>query len=146
MAYDTLLINSPEEDEINKNATMNHVYHNKGWNFGMTQAHVEHQPIPWIKITYNGKLDKYFVKLKLCRYPTSSTLELFEFRMSFFDNGELEEFLLFVRNFNMTLAATWTLETSADIQHPPHLVQGAALCKFFSLSDYMDSTETLNVK
>ena len=47
--------------------------------------------------------------MELYRDPMSSTLDLYEFRMSFFDNGELEDFLLYVRNFNMTLVATGTL-------------------------------------
>ena len=42
---------------------------------------------------YNGKLDKDFVNLKLHRDPTSSTLDLYEFRMSLFENGDPEEFL-----------------------------------------------------
>ena len=55
----------------------------------MIQAHMEPPPITPIKGTYDGKSDKYFVKLKLRRYPTSSTLEFYEFRIYFFDNGDL---------------------------------------------------------
>ena len=58
----------------------------------MTQAHVEPLQIILIKETYNGKSDKYFVKLKLCRDPKSITSDLYEFRMSLFDNGKPEEF------------------------------------------------------
>ena len=75
----------------------------------MTQAHVEPSPIPLSKGTYNGKSEKYFVKLKFCRDPTYITSYLYEFRMSLFDNGDPEDFLLFVRNFNMNLAGTGTL-------------------------------------
>ena len=33
----------------------------------------------------------------------SSTSDPYEFNMSLFDHGEPEEFLLFIRNFNITL-------------------------------------------
>ena len=82
----------------------------KGWMTGMTKPHVEPPPIPLIKEKHNGKSDKYFVKLKLLRDPTLSTSDLYEFKMSLFDNGKPEEFLLSVRNFNMNLALSGTLE------------------------------------
>ena len=75
----------------------------------MAQSHVEPPLIPLIKRIYDGKSEKYFAKIELRRYPTSSTLGLYEFRISLFDNGYPEEFLLFVRNFNMTLVVTGTL-------------------------------------
>ena len=82
----------------------------------MTQAHVEPPSIPPIKGNYDGKSEKYFIKLKLRRDPTSSTSEQYEFRMYLFDNGDPEEFLLLVHNLNMTLAVTETLETVTKIQ------------------------------
>ena len=45
-----------------------------------------------IKENHNGKSDKYFVKLKLHRDTTSSTSDLYEFKISLFDNGEPKEF------------------------------------------------------
>ena len=96
----------------------------------MTQAHLEPLPIPLMKGTYVGNPDKYFVNLKLCRDPTYNTSNLYEFRMSLFDNGHPEEFLLFVRNFNTTLAATGTLDMGANIQYLCTLVCGEALRQF----------------
>ena len=72
---------------------------------------MESPPIPLIKGKYYGKSDKYFVMLKLRGYPMSSMPDLYDFSMYLFDHGEPEEFLLFVRNFNMTLAASGTQET-----------------------------------
>ena len=89
--------------------------HKKGWTSGITKAHVEPSPIPLIKEPYYGKSDKYSVKLKLLRDTTSSTSDLFEFKMSFFKHGEPEEFLLFIHNFNMTLLATGMLETDTNM-------------------------------
>ena len=54
--------------------------------------------------------------------------------MSFFDDGNPEEFLLFMCNFNMTLAASGALKTGAKIQCLRMLVRGEALCKFDLLS------------
>ena len=65
--------------------------------------------------------------------------------MSLFDNGELENFLLFVRNFNMTLAASWTLEEGAKYQYLCNIVRVEALRQFDSLSADVEGTETLNV-
>ena len=56
-----------------------------------------------------GNSDGDYVKLKLRRDPTSSTSDLYEFMMSLFDHCEPEEFLLFVRNLQMTLADMGTL-------------------------------------
>ena len=81
----------------------------------MTQSHVEPLPITLSKVKYNGNSDKDFVKLKRFRDPTYSTSDLYEFMISLFDNGEPEDLLLFVHNFNMTLAGTGTLETGANI-------------------------------
>ena len=82
----------------------------------MTQEHVEPPPILLIKSRHENNLDKGLVKLKLRRDPTSNMLELYESKMAFFDNGDPEEFLLFVRNFNITLVASGTLTTGAKNQ------------------------------
>ena len=50
--------------------------------------------------------------------------------MDLFDNFNQEEFLLFVRNFNMNLAASGTLVTGAKTQYLCTLVRGEALIKF----------------
>ena len=106
---------------------------------------MEHQLIPLIKETCNGKPDKDSVKLKVCRDPTSSTLDLYEFKMSLFDHGDPEEFILFIRKSNMTLAATGTLDTDAMIQCLCTLVHGEVLYQFDLLSADIENIETLNV-
>ena len=83
----------------------------------MTQIHVEPPPVPLIKINHGNNSDKDFVKLKLRRDPTSSSSDLYEFNMYLLDNGDPEEFLMFVQNFNITIAASGTLVTGAKIQY-----------------------------
>ena len=66
--------------------------------------------------------------------------------MSLFDLGEPEEFLLFIQNFNMTLAATGTPEMDAGIQYLIMLVRGEGLHQFDLFSADIENTETLNME
>ena len=47
--------------------------------------------------------------------------------MALFDNGETEEFLLFIRNFQMTLEASGTFAACVKIQYLHTLLNGKAL-------------------
>ena len=106
---------------------------------------MEPPPIPLIKKTCNSKSDEYFVKLKFCGDPTSITSDLYEFNMYLFDHGEPEESLLFIHNFNMTLAETGALYMDAKIQYLRTLVYGEALRQFDLFSADVENIETLNV-
>ena len=106
----------------------------------MIEAHVEPPLIKTIKGKYDGKLDMDIIKLKLHRDPTFSTSDLYEFSMSLFDNENPEEFLLFVRNFNMALAASGSLETGTKIQYLCTLVRVEALHQFDFFSTDVEST------
>ena len=63
-----------------------------------------------------------------------------------FENGEPEEFLFLVSNFNITLAASGMLEAGAKYQYLFTLVQVEALHQFDSFSAEVESTQTLNVE
>ena len=91
---------------------------------GTVQVHVETPPIPLIKINNYDKSDKYFVKIKSCRYLTLEILDLYEFKMALFYNCDYEGVLLFVCNFNMTLEASGILKDGAKIQCLHMLVRG----------------------
>ena len=71
--------------------------------------------IPLIKSKSYEKSDKDRVKIKLLRDPISQKLDLHELKMALFDNGEPEELLLFIRNFNMTLKASGMLVAIAKM-------------------------------
>ena len=109
---------------------MKNVLHNKGWGADTNMAHAEPPTIPLVKETSTGKADGDNIKLKLRRYTMSSMPDIYDFIISLFDHVEPEEFLLFVRNFQMTLAATGTLEPAAKVQYLHTLVRGEALCQF----------------
>ena len=66
--------------------------------------------------------------------------------MSLLDNGDPEEFLLFVSNFNMTLKVSGMLETSTKVQYLHIIVRGEALCQFEMMSDDVESTNPLTVE
>ena len=68
------------------------------------------------------------------------------FVLSLFDNGKPEEFLLFVHNFNMTLAASGTLEAGTKIQYLRTLFHVEVLRQFDPLSADVESTKTLNIE
>ena len=72
--------------------------------------------------------------------------DLYEFKMSLFENGEPEELLLFVCNFNMTLVASRALEAGATVQYLCTLVRGEALRQFDSLSADVEGANPLNVE
>ena len=90
-----------------------------------------------------GKSDGDYVKLNLCRDHTSSMPGFYEFMMSLFDHGKPEEFLLFVQNFQITLAATETLETKAKLHYHCTLVRGEALRQLDLVYDDKNNTKTL---
>ena len=75
---------------------MNNGSHKKGLNLGTKPAHVEPPTITLLKEMSNGKSGKYFIKIKLRSDPTSSMLDLYDFKMSLFDHGNPEEFILFI--------------------------------------------------
>ena len=67
----------------------NNFSHNKGWGVDTNTAHVDTPPVPFIKETSTSKSDVDYVKLNMRRDPTSSTSDIYEFRMSLFDHDDL---------------------------------------------------------
>ena len=103
---------------------MKKVFHKKGWGMETNTANLEPPLVPLIKEKSTGKSDGDYVKLKLHRNTTSSTSDLYDFRMSLFDHGKPEEFFSFVQNFQMTISATGTLEIEANVQYLCTLLSG----------------------
>ena len=103
---------------------MNNESHKNTCNSGMMQDHVETPPIYLIKSKHNDKSDKDYVKLKLCRDMTSATSDLYELKMALFEKGKIEEFLLFIHNFNMNLKELGMLETAKKVQYIHTIVRG----------------------
>ena len=110
----------------------------------MTHVHMEPQTIPLMKEKYDGKSDKYFVKLEFHRDPTPTSMSLGCFCVTM---AIRESFCCsYVRNLNMTLVVSGTLEMGKNIQYLCTIVRVEALHKFDSLSANLESTETLNVE
>ena len=125
---------------------MKNVSNKKFWNLVMTQAHVEPPTIPLIKSKHNNNPEKYSVKIKFCIHPTSYISDLYEFNMDLFDNGEPEEFLLFVRNFVMNLTTSWMMAMGVKIQYLCTLFRGEALFQFELLSASVEGANTLTTE
>ena len=112
----------------------------------MVQLHVETPPIPFIKSKNGGKLYKDCVKIKMRRDPTSEKLDLHEFKISLFDNGDMEMFFFFISNFQMTLEDSGTLVAGTNIQYICMLVHGEALHQIYMFSAEVVSTTSENRK
>ena len=95
--------------------TMKKVLHQNRQNTWTVQAQVDPPPIPLIKSNNYDKLGKYFVKIKVHWDPMSENSDLYEFKMDLFDNGDPEDLLFFIHNFNKTLEASGTLGYGAKI-------------------------------
>ena len=81
-------------------------------------------PIPLIKSRNSEKSDKCCVKIRLHRDKTSQKSDPYELKMALFDNGEMEEFLLFISNFNTTIEESGTFVANANIQYLRTLLRG----------------------
>ena len=104
--------------------------HKNKWKAGVVQVHVGPPSTPLIKIKHDDKLDKYFLNIKLCSNPKSEKSDPYEFKTTSFYNGNPEEFLLFIHNFNTNLAASVMLETAVKFQYLLTLVHVEALRHF----------------
>ena len=76
----------------------------------------------------------------------SEKSDLYDFKMNLFENGEPEEFLLFVRKFNMNLAASVTLATDAKLQYLCTLVHRKESCQFELFSAGVEGTKPLTAE
>ena len=88
------------------------------------------------------KSDEYNVKLKWCKYPTYSTSEIYELRISLFDHDKQEEYLLFIYNFNMTLVSRGMQVMYVNVRYLCTIVCGVALRNFDLFSVDVENIDT----
>ena len=119
---------------------MKNIFQKKSWHTGAVQIHVYPPPIPLIKSKFDLKTEIDYVKIKLRRNPRSEKLEMYELKMPLFDNGDLEELLLFVINFKMNIEASGILTENVKLQYLCTLFHGKALHKFETLCVHIGST------
>ena len=125
---------------------MKNVSHNQKYNLGTVEVHLDPPLIPLTKIKNNENSDKDCVKIKLRRNPTTQKLDLYQFKMIFFDNGYPEEFFYLIRNFNMTIEASGMLVDGLKIQYLCTLVCVEELRQFDIFYDEVGSTTSENLK
>ena len=121
---------------------MKKVFHHKSWRTGVVQIHEKTPPIISIKSETNAKSEKDYVEIKLHGDPTSEKSGLYEFKMALFGNGDPGGFLLFVRNFQMTLKASVALNASTRMQYLCTLLCVQALHRLDTFSVELGSTTT----
>ena len=73
----------------------------KIWKAVAVKLHVRPPPSPLIKIKIDQKTVRYLVEIKLHRNPMSLKLDMYEFKMVLFDNGDPEEFSLLLQTYEM---------------------------------------------
>ena len=76
----------------------------------------------------------------------SQNSDLYEPKMALFDQGDPEEFLLFISNFNMNLEVPGTLKSGTNIQYLRTIVHVEALSQFDTLSTEVGSATPENLK
>ena len=64
----------------------------------------------------------------------SEKLDVYEFKMALFDNGNPEEFFLFIRNFQTNIKASGMLAAAKKIQYLLMLLHGKVLRKLGTLT------------
>ena len=75
---------------------MKNVLHKNNFNLVALKVHVDTTLITLTKLNSDEKLYKYCVNFKLCRDPKSIKLDIYESKISLFDNGKSEELLLLI--------------------------------------------------
>ena len=101
--------------------------HKKGLSRGAVKMYIPPPQILLIKSMNDTKSDKYFVKIKLSRDTTSEKSDLYDLKTALFDNGDPEEFFLFICNFQIFLEASGTLTARKNIQYLCMILRGEAL-------------------
>ena len=125
---------------------MKNIYHQNNYNCGALQVQVEIPFIPFIGSNNNEKFDKEWVKIKFFRDSTSAKSDLYDFIMALFGNSNLEEFLLFIMDFQMTYEAAGILTAGANIKYLCILVFGKELHQLDMLSDEVWITNSEHLK
>ena len=92
--------------------TMKNVWHKKKCSTGVVKLHVEPPPTSLIKSKHDDKLNKDFENIGLRKDPTSEKLDLHEFKIALFDNGDPEEICFWF------LTSTWVLRRQELLRRP----------------------------
>ena len=115
---------------------------NVGWLSDDMQANIDHPPIPLIKFELDGDRTTHIIKVKMRRNPSSVASETYKVNMNTLDDGQPEEFLSLLRNFNIATDGTGTTTPYSWINYLRAMLRGQALRGFDKLqSQYVDATD-----
>ena len=107
--------------------------------------HVDPPLISLFKSKNDTKLDKYCVKNKFHRDPTSEKLDLCEFKIVLFYYGETDELFLFVQNLQKTFGVSVILAVVVKNWCIFTLVRGEALQQIDTLYVQVGRTTTIHL-
>ena len=93
---------------------MKNVSHKNGWFSREIQIHVEPHPTNLTKIKTDTKLEKYDVKIKLPINTTLEAYDIYDFKMSLFENGYPEEFF-WLQNYQMMIKSSVNIMAGAKL-------------------------------
>ena len=74
----------------NKNLTIHNISHKNIWHTWAVKLHVDPPPIILIKRKLDLKMERDYMKIKLCRNTVSEKLDMYAFKMALFDNVDPE--------------------------------------------------------
>ena len=100
---------------------------NVGWISADMQARIEPLPIPLIKLEVDDYCTTHIIKVKMRRNPSSAASEKYNVNMNTFNDGQPEEFLSLLINFNTTTDGTGSTTPSCHINYLHTILRGQAL-------------------
>ena len=111
------------------------------WLSADIQAGVEPPPIPLIKLELDDERTIYIIKVKMRRNISLAASKTYNINMNTLDDGQPEEFLSLLKNFNNATDGTGATNSSGRINYLHMMLRGHSLKVFDELhSKYGSST------
>ena len=120
------------------------------WLSADVQARIEPPPIPLIKVELEEERTSKIIRVKIRINPDSSMSETYEFKMARLKNGQPEDFLRPMKNFNIAINGRGTKSDSGQINYIRTMLctmlSGDALREFDVLYSQNNGTENDHLK
>ena len=100
------------------------VSHRIRWLLEVIQVNVNPPPIYLIIWYIERKTEKYFIKIKLHRNYTSVMSDVYEYKMTLFENWEPEEFLQMIWNYETSIRSPGDTSETGKNQYLSTLLHG----------------------
>ena len=101
---------------------------------------IETHLIPLIKVEPEELHATHIIKVKFQIHPSQATLETYKINISTFNDGQSEEFLALLRNFNIETDGAGTTTSSGCINYLRTMLRGTSLRELNKLALAGNST------